>query len=134
MARRSPSLLWLQALGAQDLRLKPFLEYLDLEKNRSPHRVAGYARNIGGFLKFLDRRSTPLLRLDAPDLKVFVQHLRKSHSDKGRVRNISSVARAVAAVRVFLRHLYRQGQVSKDLTTHLEAPSRPKKLPLREAS
>ncbi len=89
--------------------LDAFLAYLQIECGLSPNTILAYRRDLRGF-------KGPLTR---PGLQDFMASLLR-----GRRRRASSVARASAALRSFLKYLERP-----DLAAFVLAPKKPRLLP-----
>ena len=99
------------------------------ERRRSEHTVAAYRRDIDDFLRFLAEH-----RGAAPDLATLrdlaVRDLRAwlaRRAADGRAR--TSTARALSAVRVFFRHLEREGVPVSSALSLVRAPKTPRAVP-----
>ncbi len=112
---------------ALDLRAAAdeYLGWLELEANRSPNTVRAYAgelRKLAGFLA--DRGHA--LRLDDlrhEDLRAYQRHL------AGTLRSPASRARALVAIRSWLRWLARERLLERDLSSGLTLPKLEQRLP-----
>ncbi len=86
--------------------LDDFLSSLALEKNRSEHTVDGYRRDIERFLRLSGVDTVEALAaLTPPDMTTFLLKLREGGLAE------RSIARALAAVRGFLRYLASEGVI-----------------------
>lgn len=95
-----------------------FLAALVAERGLSPNTVAAYRRDLVAYSEFLSGRvPTPTLA------SAFVASLHEAGLAP------STVARRVAAVRVFHRFLLSDGLAASDPTILLESPRRPRSLP-----
>jgi integrase/recombinase XerD len=101
-----------------------FLDSLEVERGASPHTRSAYARDLERFRDWAARRGidTPR-RLDGRVLEDFPPRL----EELGLAP--VSIARAVAAVRSFLRFAAREGRAAGDLARALPVPSRRRTLP-----
>lgn len=106
-----------------------FLDYLSIEKNRSPRTVKEYGRDIGVFLAFLGKNGITLETLERKMLRKYVVSLRTVGGPKGEPYNASSVGRILSALRGFLSYLRREEFIKDDLASQLESPARPQRLP-----
>jgi integrase/recombinase XerC len=95
-----------------------FLAYLAVVKNRSPHTVQAYGRDLRAFAAFLGQRGVSLLAPPKPILRSYILNLR------GALQN-SSIARALSAVRAFYRHLIREGRLDANPAQNLASPKIP---------
>ena len=99
------------------------------ERRRSDHTVAAYRRDVGDFLRFLTEH-----RGAAPDLAALgtltVRDVRAwlaRRATEGLAR--TSTARALSAVRVFFRHLEREGVPVSSALSLVRAPRTPRAVP-----
>jgi len=100
-----------------------FLEVLQAERAASRHTLAAYRHDLRDFTAFLARRRRDLDALGPDDLLAYLEHLR------ARGLAPASVARRVAAVRGWLRHLVREGRLRRDPAEHVEGPRPGRRLP-----
>ena len=106
--------------------LQPFLDYLRLNRNASPHTARAYASDLRQFVAFATER---LGRAPAPDdfdhrlVRAFLGAL----YEQGQSR--ASSARKVAAIRTFARYLRREGHIERDLGTLVSAPKVDHRMP-----
>ena len=102
-----------------------YLGWLQLEANRSPNTVRAYDSEIRRLLGFLA----------AHDHALDVDHLR--HEDlrayqrdlAGRLKSPASRARALVAIRSWLRWIAREGLIEKDLSNGITLPKLEQRLP-----
>lgn len=102
-----------------------FLEHLAVERGLSAHTVTSYGRDLEQFAKYLDEQGiVSAAEIDASHIGAFMslQRSQRGHRE-------SSVARALAAVRVFLRFLVHEGQLSADPSATVDAPRTWRRLP-----
>jgi integrase/recombinase XerC len=105
--------------------IERFAGYLRDERRASPHTVDAYRRDLGQLARYLEQElGRP------PELRdVTKQALRSWLGELARDRVASSIARKLATVRAFFRHLEREGAVAKDPTALLGTPKVRRKLP-----
>jgi integrase/recombinase XerC len=110
-------------------QLRPFLDYLLLNRNASAHTVSAYESDLTQFLTFTAARSgQPVASLDPEHLdlaaiRAFMGELYR----QGHAR--SSVARKLSALRAFGRFLRREGWIESDPSALAAAPRREQKVP-----
>ncbi|MBO0683572.1 MAG: tyrosine-type recombinase/integrase [Candidatus Dormibacteraeota bacterium] len=101
-----------------------YIGWLQLEANRSPNTVRAYEGELRRLADFL-AQSGHSLRLDElshDDLRAFQRHL-------AREKRPSSRARALVAVRSWLRWLAGEGLMEKDLSNGITLPKLEQRLP-----
>src|SRR5688572_16260794 len=104
--------------------IEDFLDSMMVERGASPHTRSGYARDLERFRAWAERRGIATPRqINARALEEFPPHL----EELGLAP--VSVARAVAAVRSFLRFAAREGRAEADLARALPVPNRRRSLP-----
>ena len=101
--------------------LRAFLTYLTTECGLSANTVNSYRRDVSRFLRFIEP-SDPC-EIDTERVERFLQ------LEKKRGLEVSSVARALVAVRMFYRFLAGEGLASDAAVATIEAPKIWKKLP-----
>jgi integrase/recombinase XerC len=111
----------------QDL-VERFLDYLEMERNFSPHTRAAYALDLRQFLSFLrtclpDPGKTEPAHLTKPVIRGFLGHLHRS----GYARR--TIARRFAALRSFFSYLCREGLLASNPTLYLATPRWDRRLP-----
>ena len=102
-----------------------YLGWLQLEANRSPNTVRAYRGEIARFGAFLGERGHSL-QMDAvghEDLRAYQRHLAL------RLPKPASRARALVAIRSWLRWLAREELVPKDLSNRVTLPRLEQRLP-----
>jgi integrase/recombinase XerC len=105
--------------------IERFAGYLRDERRASPHTVLAYRRDLGQLASYLERElGRP------PELRdVTKQRLRSWLGELARDRVASSIARKLATLRAFFRHLEREGVALLDPTALLGTPKIRRKLP-----
>jgi integrase/recombinase XerD len=100
-----------------------FLDSLQAECGLSTNTRLAYGRDLRRFTGFLDRRRRKLGEISARDIELFLRH----QKDSGL--SVSSIARALAAVRMFCRYLVLQNVLARDVSASLESPKKWNRLP-----
>lgn len=103
--------------------VEEFLETLRIERGASAHTVAAYRRDLTRFHRYFDQRGVSVERATPSDLSAYILDLRR-HGLSPR-----SLARHLAALRGFYRHLRQRGQLGDDPTELLENPRPGRRLP-----
>lgn len=119
--------------GLVDARLSAAIadwrQWLTSEKRASPHTLAAYGRDLGGFLGFLARHlgeSVSLAGLSALQPADFRAWLARRALD-GLAK--SSTARALSTVRGFFRFLERRGLAANPAVAAVRGPRVPQSVP-----
>ncbi len=102
-----------------------YIGWLQVEANRSPNTVRAYSqeiRRLGGFLA-ANGHSLRMDDLRREDLRAFQRHL------AGQLPGPSSRARALVAIRSWLRWLAKEQLMEKDLSNAITVPKLPERLP-----
>jgi site-specific recombinase XerD len=102
-----------------------YLGWLQLEANRSPNTVRAYSGEIKRLMVFLAERghNLQLDNLAHEDLRAFQRHLAL------KLKSPASRARALVAIRSWLRWLAREGLMSRDLSNGITLPKLEQRLP-----
>jgi site-specific recombinase XerD len=102
-----------------------YLGWLQLEANRSPNTVRAYSGEIRRLAGFLAARghSLKLDELAHDDLRAFQRHLALT------LKSPASRARALVAIRSWLRWLARENLMAKDLSNGVTLPKLEQRLP-----
>jgi len=101
--------------------LKGFLAYLRTECGVSENTLEAYRRDVGRFIGFLGEADPAGVRTE--DVEDFLS------AEKRRGLEVTSIARALVAVRMFYRFLASEGIVGEAVTATLETPKIWKRLP-----
>ena len=102
-----------------------YLGWLQLEANRSPNTVRAYESELRKLMGFLAANDHSLL-LDErrhDDLRAYQRHL------AGRLKGPASRARALVAIRSWLRWIAREGLIERDLSNGITLPKLEQRLP-----
>jgi integrase/recombinase XerC len=107
--------------------IQSFLDYLQFQKNYSPHTIKNYRRDLLEFDSYLTRdgQGAPVdpAQIDHISIRDFLSHLHQRKNAK------SSIARKLAAIRSFYRFLYSQGKVSANPARLVRNPRLPDRKP-----
>jgi len=102
-----------------------YLGWLQLEANRSPNTVRAYSAEIRRLLGFLAARGHALHveALRHEDLRAYQRHLAEN------LKGPASRARALVAIRSWLRWIAREGLIATDLSNGITLPKLEQRLP-----
>src|SRR5712692_2269612 len=113
-----------------DGQVTRFLDFLQVERGLSPNTLEAYRRDVGRYATYLPSHGFPdATRVAEPMVRGFVGQLSASPFAEGRRYRPSSVARALAAVRMFHRFLLREGGAASDVASGVVRPKVPRTLP-----
>jgi len=97
-----------------DPKISDFLDYLRSERGLSPHTIEAYNRDISFLAAHL--HITQWTSIGSKEILAFLSFLH------GQSYAPSSVCRMVVSIKVFLRFLKKEGEISSDLSRYLETP------------
>jgi integrase/recombinase XerD len=117
-----------------------FLAYLELERGLSRNTLEAYRSDLLQFGEYLDRRQLTATHASHRDLAAFLSELAEpgrpedamaSQTGEPGRRPVapSTLARKVACLRSFYRHLRREGTIEHDPTADLRGPRKQQRLP-----
>jgi len=110
---------------AFDAEIGTFLEHLAIERGLSPHTVAAYQRDLALFTELCQIQHIARCQdIGVDAVAGFAGFLQSQHRYKS-----SSAARALAAVRTFLRFLVGEGALAADPGASVERPKQWHRLP-----
>jgi len=101
-----------------------FLNYLSVERGLSRNTIVSYSQDLGAYSDYLRSRSIGSLSATTKNEIVGFMMARK---DKGMAAN--SVARSLAAIRMFYRFLVRERVLKSDPSSLVDSPKLWKKIP-----
>lgn len=108
--------------------LATFIRYLKVQKNASPHTITSYQADIDHFFSFaavkLGLDEAPLAAVTPILIRAYLASLKEE--DYAR----RTIARKMAALRSFFRHLCRETVVAENPFTAVRTPKLEKKLPV----
>jgi site-specific recombinase XerD len=102
-----------------------YLGWLQLEANRSPNTVRAYDSELRKLISFLAANGHTLVlnELGHEDLRAYQRHL------AGRLKSPASRARALVAIRSWLKWLAKEGLIERDLSNGITLPKLEQRLP-----
>lgn len=103
--------------------IRAFLNHAQVEKGLSDNTIVAYARDLGKFAAFAEKRGLALEALSRDHLVDFLESLYRQHLDS------RTVARALASLRNLFRFALTEEVISTDPTLNLESPKYRKSLP-----
>jgi integrase/recombinase XerD len=103
--------------------LQDFLATLSAERNASRHTLDAYRRDLEDFFGLLTRRRVTPAAAGPDDVVAWMERQRRAG------RKASTIARRMAALRGFYRHLVRERVLARDPTEHIEQPRLSRPLP-----
>ena len=104
--------------------IEAFLNYLSVERGLSANTIAAYQGDLNAYLDFLSKNHIEALSKTS---RGEITNFMLGERDKGKAAN--SVARRLAAIRMFHRFLVREKILKNDPTLLIESPKLWKKIP-----
>src|SRR5271154_69681 len=114
-------------VGLERLTLD-FLAYLELERGLSRNTLEAYRSDLLQFGEFLDRRELEVMQAGHGAIAAFLSELAAGAGERPPVA-AATLARKVACLRSFYRHLRREGLIEHDPTAELRGPRKTQRLP-----
>jgi integrase/recombinase XerD len=102
-----------------------FLAYLELERGLSRNTLEAYRSDLFQLGRFLEDRRVGVLHAQHEDLAAFLSQLAGGPAPVGA----ATLARKLACLRSFYRHLRREGAIVHDPTAELHGPRKTQRLP-----
>jgi integrase/recombinase XerD len=115
------------AAGIERMMLD-FLAYLELERGLSRNTLEAYRSDLLQYGEYLERRGLGVTEVAHGDIAAFLSDL-ASGLGKRQPVGAATVARKVACLRSFYRHLRREGAIEHDPTAELRGPRKTQRLP-----
>ncbi len=110
-----------------DALIERYVNYLQYERNASPHTIRNYQSDLRQFCDFLTQgrpgATVDLRRVDALRIRGFLAYLFEREKQK------SSIARKLAAVRAFFKFLTREGVLGANPASSVSTPKLSRTLP-----
>jgi integrase/recombinase XerD len=113
-----------RSAGIEDLLLD-FLAYLELERGLARNTLEAYRSDLLQLGEFLNDRGVPVLEARHEDLAAFLSQMAGGAAPMAA----ATLARKLACMRSFYRHLRREGTVEHDPTAELRGPPKTRRLP-----
>jgi integrase/recombinase XerD len=105
-----------------------FLAYLELERGLSRNTLQAYRSDLLQLAEYLDRGEVDVLHASHRELAAFLSELAAGNEERPAVA-AATLARKVACLRSFYRHLRREGAIVHDPTAELRGPPKTQRLP-----
>ena len=106
-----------------DTALSEYLQWLIVEKGRSPATIDAYRRDIDAFREWMVTQELRIDTVSESQFEAYVGHLRAGD------RAESSVARAVSSLRGWFGFLVDEGELTLDPTVRVKSARRARSLP-----
>jgi integrase/recombinase XerC len=110
-----------------DELIERYINYLQYERNASPHTLRNYQSDLRQFRDFLSEgranARVDIGSVDALRIRAYLAHLYAGEKKK------TSIARKLAAVRAFFKFLAREGRLEKSPASGVSTPKLDKTLP-----
>jgi len=110
--------------------IEKYLEYLEFQRNASPHTLRNYASDLGQFLSYLThtpggepRPEPELNQIDNLTIREYLGSLHQRRNKK------SSIARKLATIRSFMKFLSLQGMIEANPAKVVASPKLESRLP-----
>jgi len=104
-------------------QVRAFLLHLASERGLANNSLHAYRRDLEDMHDYFGKRSKTLLKADADDFRGYLQNqTRKGQSTK-------TIARRIAAIRMFLKYLAAEGRDTSHILQQLERPKPERSLP-----
>jgi integrase/recombinase XerC len=107
------------------LGIRDFLDYLEAERNVSPHTLKAYRTDLELFLAFVRREQGAEPDTDAVSHLMVRRYLASLHKECAR----STVGRKLAAIRSLFKYLMREGRARKNPAELVSTPKKEQKVP-----
>jgi integrase/recombinase XerD len=105
-----------------------FLAYLELERGLSRNTLEAYRTDLLQYGAFLERRRLDVSGVRHGDIAAFLSELAAGGEERPPV-GAATLARKVACLRSFYRHLRREGVIEHDPAAELHGPRKTQRLP-----
>jgi len=101
-----------------------FLDYLSVERGLAANTIQSYRRDLASYEKFLAAvAKREVAQADRDTIRAYMLFAK----DKGL--SVSSIARALAALRMFYRFLARERLIKADVSSYIDTPKLWKRIP-----
>ncbi len=114
--------------GSVEGLIGDFLAYMELERGLSRNTLEAYRSDLLQLAVFLHERHLDVLEVGHAELSAFFAELSGGDGENPPVAP-STLARKVACVRSFYRHLRMEGVIEHDPTAELKGPRKGQRLP-----
>ncbi len=104
--------------------VRQFKEYIQIERNYSPHTLQGYAADIKEFEAFMKQQDIPVFAaVSYASVRIYLTELHKRQLAR------KSVARRISSLRSFYKFLLREKEVEQNPFTMVHQPKKEGRLP-----
>ena len=107
--------------------IERYIQYLQYERNASPHTIRNYRSDLEQFRVFLIQHTgeekVPIKSIDALRIRSYLAHLFEKENKK------SSIARKLSAVRAFFKFLMRERAIKENPSKAVSTPKQARTLP-----
>jgi integrase/recombinase XerD len=111
-------------------QIERFLDHLAVERGVAPNTRTAYRRDLGLYLRFLERRRiNDATKVGEKDVSEFLGYLRSAEYEPGKRYSDATVARVLAAVRGLHRYLLREGEARTDPSEPIGSMRVPRAIP-----
>lgn len=101
-----------------------FVEYMQIEKNASPHTIKNYQRDLNTFFSFLNGESiSDLKQIDDQTVRLYLTHLYDQKLSR------TTVSRQISSLRSFYKFLEREKYVDANPFMNVHLPKTGKTIP-----
>jgi integrase/recombinase XerD len=101
-----------------------FIDYLNVERGLAVNTLSAYRRDLGAYARFLETSAkTTVVAAGRDDIRNFMFHA------KDRGLSVNSIARSLAALRMFYRFLARERLIKADVSSYIDSPRLWKRIP-----
>lgn len=107
--------------GPFDSYISSFLNFLEAEKNASPHTIKNYRSDLVEFFRFVDKAS--LGDVDYLSVRKFLAYLKEREFLR------STVSRKLASLKSFFKYLIREQVLASNPAGSIATPKRERRLP-----
>lgn len=111
-----------------DDAIRAFMTFLELERHASPETIRNYASDLRQFQSFMMTESPTAHTLDPASVTTESIRSYLHWLDRKREKS-TSMARKLASLRSFYRHLQQEGRVGLNPAESIRTPKQPKHLP-----
>lgn len=109
---------------SQNKFLDLFIQFLNAEKNASPHTIKGYTHDLEEFFNFLNQKTFSIRDIDRLTIRSYLSFLREKNLSR------SSINRNLSCLKAFFRFLMREDLISRNPTAAISLLKAEKKLPV----
>ena len=106
-----------------DPRYRDYLQWLSIEKGRSPATIEAYQRDLADFCEWLDEQSVQFESVDDSTIERYIGVLRQSSKAD------SSIARSMSTLRGWFGFMVGEGEMTVDPTSTIKTTRRGRTLP-----